>query len=345
MSCRTRSRVTVQVRIGLVLVLFTAAAARAESRATETRGVITASIDAADAYLPSNEGSYWVVSSPEVEIPIVLDAPAPGGDGFGVNTVSSLTPGLGTVIFPPGTTARTAARVFGDEAPVFFYPGWIARWGYFSLTSAGPGGAIGTPATLYLAWVAELASPAQGKDCAWTFFESLLCALRVPNFCPEGGRTTAPLGGADPPGLVLQRYRDEVLSTTQSGQYYAGLYDQLAIGAIRAIVAAPSLAIRILKSEDEWIPALAALVDGQGSTVTVSQTMQDTLLAILQSLEAAGSPALASALAFERDRLNLDGIAGLTMTQFQSQVVTLGGPTGVEKRTWGAMKDLYRPRR
>jgi hypothetical protein len=70
--------------------------------------------------------------------------------------------------------------------------------------------------------------------------------------------------------------------------------------------------------------------------------MQDDLLNLLQRFEAAASPGLASTLAFERSRLDLDSIAGLTMTQFQSQVETLGGPTAVEKRSWSDVKRRYR---
>lgn len=94
-----------------------------------------------------------MVTSPEVQIPLVRSEPAVG-DGFGAGTVSSLSPGLGTVVFPPGTSTRTTTRTFGNETPVPFYAGWLGRWGYFSLTSGGPNGEVGTPATLFVAWVA-----------------------------------------------------------------------------------------------------------------------------------------------------------------------------------------------
>ncbi len=352
MSQRNALHAASQTRIGLfaVVVLTSGALVAGASQsaaAPRPARVTTVTIDAADAYLPSNEGSYWVVTSPTVQLPLVLDQAAIG-DGLSVSTVSSLSPPLGAVLFPPGATARTATRTFGDEAPVQFYPGWIGRWGYFSLTGAAPNAAVGTPGTLYIAWVSQTGVSAKGDVCAWEFYGALLCALQIPGFCPEQGRSrqgAAQGPGSDPPTVTLQRYRDEVLSSTTSGQYYIALYDQLGGSAVQAIVAAPSLAIRILKAQDDWIAALSALVNGSGGAATVSQSMQDNLLDILQTLQDAGSPGLASTLAFERERLNLDTITGLTMTQFQTQIVTLGGPTAVQQRSWGSVKDLYRPQR
>ena len=50
----------------------------------------------------------------------------------------------------------------------------------------------------------------------------------------------------------------------------------------------------------------------------------------------------AQAIAFERQRLSLDTIAGLTLDEFQQQVETLGGTTAVTERSWGRVKSLFR---
>jgi hypothetical protein len=69
--------------------------------------------------------------------------------------------------------------------------------------------------------------------------------------------------------------------------------------------------------------------------------MRDSMLDVLDGLEQAGSPALAAAIAAERQRLSLGTIAGLSMDAFQAQVEALGGATSVEARSWGMIKAMY----
>jgi hypothetical protein len=70
--------------------------------------------------------------------------------------------------------------------------------------------------------------------------------------------------------------------------------------------------------------------------------MEDDLLSLLQTFQDVGGPDLAAMISFEKQRLELDQIAGLTMSQYQAQIESLGGPTSVEETSWGRLKALYR---
>jgi hypothetical protein len=140
---------------------------------------------------------------------------------------------------------------------------------------------------------------------------------------------------------VLARYRDEILATTPAGQFYTDLYEQHSPDIMLGIASSPFLIVEITFAKEEWIAALEALVNGSGAQFVVTQEMQDDLLSILQTLEDVGSPELAAMIAFERERLALDSIAGLKMSQFQQRVDN-HGPVSVERSSWGRVKGLYR---
>jgi hypothetical protein len=141
---------------------------------------------------------------------------------------------------------------------------------------------------------------------------------------------------------ILTRYRDEVLATTPEGQFYTALYEQHSLAMMRASVADPSFTVRAFLAHGPWIAAIDALVDGGGDGVLVTQEMEDDLLDLLSTFESHGSPELATVVATERQRLQLDTIAGLSMTQFQEQVETLGGTSAVAADSWGRVKALHR---
>ena len=314
-------------------------------------GTNTVRIAVEDAFVPEVGDAFWVIQGPEVEIPLALGSPAPSG-GYIVNTVSGLSPPLGTVPFPAGATSATAVRAFGAVPFAQFAPGWEGRASYFALTTTPPGLDVVDPSVLWIAQVRETGfTPRGGDNCFACFAEQLICYLlsHSPSEClficslgagPE--RSPAPasrgVGWID----VLRRYRDEVLAASTHGQFYIDLYQATSPDLIRALVASPSLAIRLYHARTDWAAGFQDLVDGAGDTFTVSLSMQDDLLSILDTFEAVGSPALAQTLAFERARLQLDQIAGLSMTELQQQIETLGGTSALESRGWGRIKALYR---
>lgn len=305
------------------------------------QGANLVSIDAQDAYVPERESAFWVFQTTSPSIPLVLSEPAAGPAS--VSYVTSNSPGLGTVHFGEGAQAGSASFTVPATTPNEFYPGWGARWSYFALTSTTGGLQHGEPSVMYMIQAAPLGTPARGLGTCYICMWSLLCCLfelmPCDPFCTPPP-APSPRGSSDTE--VYARYRDEILASTAVGQYYVDLYEQHGLDAILASLAAPFHAVKFRRAWSTWTPALRALVDGTGGGATVSAQMQDDLLALLDILEDNGSPALAGAIATERSRLQLDSIAGLTMTEFQTQVETLGGPNALQPATWGRVKALYR---
>ncbi len=249
---------------------------------------------------------------------------------------------------------------FPAGPPEDTYQGWGAKWAYFALTKTSGGIEWGFPNTLYFAQVyPNFPSERGGDDCVTCLWGWLLYVLNISNdyICAavtEPQRRELPVdpnGSAAPPQIsaggenamtTLRRYRDEVLASSADGQFYADLYTEHSLDLSRAIVAAPSLAARLFNAHGAWVSGISALVNGTGGTFVVTQQMEDDLNSLLDTFESVGSPALQQMLAFERGRLQLDQIAGLSMTEYQEQIETLGGPTAVEPVTWGRVKSLYR---
>jgi hypothetical protein len=324
---------------------FAPAKDTAPAAAGRTAGDITVSIDAVAGYLPGRIASYWIHDDPLVQVRVVLDAPAPVGGvaiPYVANTVSS------TLLFAGGASGRTFTMDYSEQGGQPFYPGWLLDFAYVSLLTMQPPGIVrGTPHTLYPVRVRQ-ASPVEpaGIPCGIDW----LCALgaflgwHFMSECYPSSSGGAPIANSGAPLFVptLQRYRNEILSATPTGLYYIGVYDTHSPDIILAMAASRTLAPRIFLKRTAWLEGLDALVNGQGAQFVVSQEMQDDLLELLGDFEAAGSPGLAGMIAFERGRLQLDTIAGSTMSEFQDQIETLGGPTAVENRSWGDVKRLYR---
>jgi hypothetical protein len=111
---------------------------------------------------------------------------------------------------------------------------------------------------------------------------------------------------------------------------------------MRTLVTEPSFVVRMVNASDDWTTAIGALVDGTGNQAVISQAMADHLNMVLDTFEGVGSPALPAIIAFERDRLELDSVAGMTMEAFQIQIEMLGGTTSVDELSWGRIKAGYR---
>jgi hypothetical protein len=323
----------------------TAAVADA-SRSASPGGGITVSIDALDSYIEELSAAYWVVNAPSVDIPVILSEPWPEGS-VGIPFVSNTQPG--SVVFSGGATRRTHTLVYPPAGAKPFYPGWTIKFAYFSLLADQPPGIVrGIPFTLYPVQVQEILPSAgtAGVPCGVDWICALAGILGWPNaICGEAGAAapTAPITTGVPALYeTLRRYRDEVLDMTTSGQYYVNLYDQHSLSIIRAMASEPSLATRIWTKKDPWLQGIEALVNNQGDQFTVTQQMQDDLLELLGAFEQAGSPSLAGMIAQERTRLQLDTIAGQSISEYQTQIETLGGPMAVENRSWGDVKRVYR---
>lgn len=177
----------------------------------------------------------------------------------------------------------------------------------------------------------------------------ILIDVCEPGFPRGAGRTSAahsrpPRAGDEVIPLrteLLRRYRDEVLTSSETGQYYVSEYESHSTDAVWATLRRPLLVFRIAEAIEAWIPALEDLLDGTGASVVVSQEMVDRLNVVLDAFEAVGSPSFATKIANERDKLQVDAMVGLTAAEVQQQIETLGGETPTETISWGALKSRF----
>lgn len=322
-------------RISTVLFVggLAVAACVASAHSARAGGDPVATLDVDSAFIPVLEAAVWVGDEPEVTVPVALDRTATSPGSLSWTAWNGSAPTNGSIQFPIGSTSGSYSFGFGAGAGVLVAPGWEFT-DVLTYVHSGAGVEVGFPNQMHAGRIVEVgsASTERGSLCFYELLETIWC-LVFPPACPG-----ALLDGSD----TLRRYRDEILATTPEGQYYIDKYVEHSVAMARAAFREPDFLARFVRMQDSWVAAFDALVNGNGSAATVTPAMRDDLLSLLDSLEANGSPELAADLAFERQRLQLDTIAGLTIAQFQSQVETLGGATSVEPSSWGRMKSLYR---
>jgi hypothetical protein len=197
------------------------------------------------------------------------------------------------------------------------------------------GGVIGEPREL-LASAYDETLPADYATCAVCYVALLGYLLgdgtdTGSSLDDDCGKVPAPApsvkaAGADQPVQTLRALRDQLMATTAAGRYYAGLYKVLSPAIGRAILSRPSVALDIFAAQDAWLDGFAAQLAGQGASFAITQKMADDMGSIFAKLKQAGTPSLARTLAHEQQRLGLDSIAGLTMSQLWQRVNERGGP-------------------
>jgi hypothetical protein len=139
---------------------------------------------------------------------------------------------------------------------------------------------------------------------------------------------------------VAQRYRDEILLGSPGGSYYTQLYADYSPAIATAILQRPALIHRVAAVWDLWTPAVAAQVDGQGASFTITGEMQTALLDIMVELEEVGSPALANLIGEFRTALDLENIVGISAADMQGRIDN--NSMEVERSSWGEVKAMYR---
>jgi hypothetical protein len=112
---------------------------------------------------------------------------------------------------------------------------------------------------------------------------------------------------------LLERVRDEVLTTTPQGQRYIELFNQHASEITALMLADEALRDHGISTVEAFVPDLQALVDGEGSQTAVTPEQVNSVVAFLQALSAAGSPELTQDIETELFRRPLEPIAGMTM--------------------------------
>ncbi len=122
---------------------------------------------------------------------------------------------------------------------------------------------------------------------------------------------TAVLGDLD----TLRALRD-LFATTPEGQHFIDLYYTHADETGAMALTDPALALEAFKVMQSFLPGFEALVRGRGDDFVVTADMVAQANALLDKLAAAGSPALASALAAERAKYHeLADFEGLSFAE------------------------------
>ncbi len=236
----------------------------------------------------------------------LVGAPPLGGVGCGLVRLS-VVPGGECIGSGPGLSLVLAFLADGivgelEDVPAFesCFVCTLALWFYFARLDPFPEGC----------------------------FDGTIGQCEEPTLGELGGEAlTRPRGAAaqDVPG-TLRALRDQVLANSTAGQRWIALYGEHSPAIVRAVPSRPWLIWQISDALVAWLPALAALATGQGDP-TITPAMIDDLNAILAELEGAVPADTAAAIRTERDRLELAGYVGLTMTQARTRFEGNGGPT------------------
>ncbi|MGE4188591.1 MAG: hypothetical protein AB7G12_01720 [Thermoanaerobaculia bacterium] len=171
-----------------------------------------------------------------------------------------------------------------------------------------------------------------GIYCLWNILVQLFRSQEVIP-CNPVDPQLAPLDGAPPPSdasldsmtATLRAFRDQVMASSEAGRYYVNLYYTWSKDAIVAAFRHPAIFAEAMATAPAWIQGAGSLVAGQGSTTSVSGPMLNGLRRVLDGLKAAGSPALARAIATEESRLGLASWEGLSFDALWQRVLTAGG--------------------
>jgi Tol biopolymer transport system component len=119
---------------------------------------------------------------------------------------------------------------------------------------------------------------------------------------------------------TLYTTRDTRMATTAVGRYYINLYYSHSPEVTNILLHHPPVLWASWDGITAWLPALAALNDGGGSEVLISDTMVADLEAVLALLTTHGSAELQRAIATQRAQLAPASYVGLTMDEAWAQV-------------------------
>ncbi len=114
---------------------------------------------------------------------------------------------------------------------------------------------------------------------------------------------------------LLYRVRDEILSTTPEGQRLTDLYYAYIPNIIQVLMVDPTLSDQSIETMNLFVPALEALLDGNGDTVTITSEQVTSLQSFLNTLVEQGDPELQAVILSELERRPLENMVGMTMDE------------------------------
>jgi hypothetical protein len=176
--------------------------------------------------------------------------------------------------------------------------------------------------------VARASGPADALSARWTLQRNDGPGEGARNCCvAESGaqygelvplRTEAPTAAAPLLDLpALAEVREDLMRDSPDGERLAQRYVDHGPEVVALVRGSPARWRQLVAVLVQWTPAVRRLVDGQGDQAGVSTDMVDAVDQFLLGLSAAGSPALAAAIADERAQLPpFSNFVGMDMNQF-----------------------------
>ncbi len=151
------------------------------------------------------------------------------------------------------------------------------------------------------------------EACGSDFLAAVVCGF-LEDIEPLGAAPATPsfLG-------TLRALRDQIMSTSAAGQRYTQLHATHSPALMRVVPSRPWLVWMVGDALGAWLPALNALVTGQGASVTITQSMMDDWLAILAEFQAGAPADTAAVIQQELDRLDLPSFVGLNMDEARAR--------------------------
>ncbi len=126
--------------------------------------------------------------------------------------------------------------------------------------------------------------------------------------------------------LNLELYRalrDDVLAQSEAGRYYTEVYADSSLDMLQVAGQQSGVISRTLETLETWEPAMQALVDGEGDTVTITPEMVESMQVALDDYKTFGSADLASTIASAEAIVDLDSYVGLTMDEALARFETI----------------------
>ena len=114
---------------------------------------------------------------------------------------------------------------------------------------------------------------------------------------------------------LLYQLRDGVLSQTEEGQHYIDIYDEYSAEIAALLLANPALYDQGYATLQLFVPAIEAIIDGNGDSVTITSAQIAQAEAFLDALTAEAGPGLRDTIIQERYRLPLDMMAGMSVNE------------------------------
>lgn len=119
---------------------------------------------------------------------------------------------------------------------------------------------------------------------------------------------------------LLYRIRDEILSTTPEGERLTELYYAYIPNIIQVLMEHPELSDSSIATLHLFAPSLQALLNGEGSSVIVTEEQAQGLQSFLDALIQYGDEDLQSVISAELEKHPLENLAGLTMDEAWNQI-------------------------